>query len=206
MLYLSRIVSSRTASIVKYGIVDTDDDTETMITWEELCDIVIHKHIDIKGVVVMSMMSGNYISDTYPYQDMRYYSAKQARTKTLQGVDVRVWRNKVTCIIADGNMAKSGVKIRLSDFGTELCSRAYIGWLNTKEFGAMMTIVLDDKITSIDCSAHHVNGVRWDISEVTNQSILDSLLGELSFILNNPRSIQKYLIDKHHRYDDKWRP
>lgn len=205
MLYISRIINDPVID-VKYGVVDTDDDVETLIGMEELSDIVLRKHIHIDGVILESSDSGQYVKDTVPYQDMRYYSAKQAKTKALLGVDVRVWRNIVTGILADGAVAKSDVRIRLSDYGTELAGGSYLGWTNISKLGQMMTLVLDDKITDFDCSSHRVYGVRFDISEVTNQAIIDALFYRMSFILNNPRSIQRYLIDKHHRFNEMWRP
>lgn len=205
MLYISRIVNDPVID-VKYGVVDTDDDVETLVGLEKLSDIVIRKHMHIEGVIVEASDSGLYVKDTVPYQDMRYYSAKQAKARTVLGVDVRVWRNIVTGILADGTVAKSDVRIRLSDYGTELAGGSYLGWTNISKLGQMMTLVLDDKITDFDCSSHRVYGVRFDISEVTNQAIIDALFYRMSFIFNNPRSTKRYLIDKHHRFDELWRP
>lgn len=204
VLYISRLVNDPVVD-VKYGVVDTDDDVETLVGLEKLSDIVIRKHMHIEGVIVDTSDSGLYLKDAVPYQDMRYYSAKQAKAKTMLGVDVRVWRNIITGVLADGTIAKTDVRIRLSDYGTELAGGSYLGWTNISKLGQMMTIVLDDKIKDFDCSSHRVYGVRFDISEVTNQAIIDALFYRMSFILNNPRSFNRYLIDRQHRFDDMWR-
>lgn len=52
MLYVSRCVKSAVPGIatVKYGVVDTDDCTETMISWAQLASMLQTSALDIKGV------------------------------------------------------------------------------------------------------------------------------------------------------------
>lgn len=198
MLYLSRIFDNELASTVRYGIVDTDDDSEQLISWPALRDNVVGRGLEIAGVSTSDSISGLYIHDTHPYQDARYCTAAQAKAKTLLGVELVLWRGIITCITADANVTPTGATLCLSDYCTKVNASAYIGWLPSTNKSKFMRLILDDKITELSISSQHVFGVVWDISELNNPAVLNVLRDKLSFLASQ-ESWEKYVIDRQKR-------
>lgn len=129
MLFVSRVVDG-----LKFGIVDTDDGTETLVYRDELNDAVLIHHVDIKGVKIGYNRGLHhntpFIKEIMAQQDMRQYTNLQAKTKTLLGVEVRVYDGEITAILADTRVAKDGVRVRLSDFGTTMSWESPVRWVN----------------------------------------------------------------------------
>ena len=78
MLYMSRIIKGRTE---KYGIVDTDDGVETIVTRAKLRKIVIEDGIVIDGVRIINGKTD--IFTFCPSRDNTKVSSKQVRLEFL---------------------------------------------------------------------------------------------------------------------------
>lgn len=129
MLFISRYVGAG-----MYGLVDTDDGCEEIVTKiviekAKQSGVVIHGAEDIVNVMV--------------YQPESTRTMLQIKTITLSRIDVKTYKNKITSVnILSG--IKKPVTIRLSDFGT-VCAD-YILMANKPATRLKVLMVLDDKI------------------------------------------------------------
>lgn len=187
MLFVSRVVDG-----LKFGIVDTDDGTETLVYRDELNDAVLIHHVDIKGVKIGYNRGLHhntpFIKEIMAQQDMRQYTNLQAKTKTLLGVEVRVYAGEITAILADTRVAKDGVRIRLSDFGATMSWESPVRWVNGDTKNRLI-LVLDDKIKMVGREAYiRKRGVCLDISDITNNDVVSSIVHTL--------------YDQHHKWSE----
>lgn len=155
MLYISRYISAN-----RFGVVDTDDDSEENITTLDLYELVWQNHMKIEGVVPSARSL--YIE---PYQDERYVTGDMAKMKTLAGIEIRVWRNEITYVMLSG--AQEGVRIELSRFGSK------INWAVPTAIQGSVTacFVIDDSIRFIGTGNENkfpIKGISLDISAVSN--------------------------------------
>lgn len=175
-----------------YGVVDTDDDTETFVSFGELIQIVDDLDIKIEGVHVLknSRAGMKFI----PYQDPRYCTKLQAKTKSLLGVDVRVYKNEITAIVTDYDVVKDGTRIRLSDFGSKIADAFYCDWVSRGKNSKKLILVLDDKIEVYgDHSNLLLREVHWDISECSGGRFVDHLADAFNtYNLDRTLVIDKY--------------
>lgn len=178
MLYVSRMVDYD-----KYGVVDTDDDVETVVTTKELSELVYKYGLDIKGTVKHEKAYLETLRNVIPYQDKRYYSPLQSKTKTLLGVDVRTYKGEIVRIMATGGVTKGDTEIRLSDFGERMSGRAVVQW-DYNPANLKLVLVVDDKI-QLEQPYPSVTsyGQIWDIREMKRESIAEAMYREL---LNSP--------------------
>lgn len=193
MLYVSRVTD-----VSHYGVVDTDDETETSVSWPELKDLVILHNLDVKGVTINNNIGGRYMSAVTPWQDPRYYTQHHLKTKTLLGVDVRTWREFVTFIEADARVAKDGVRIRLSEFGSKMSGRTAIRWRNVEYLGVkQLFLILDDNLSIIHNapSLLTAHGVVWDIRESHNMPVIDEMYKMLRANRIPPESWNQHILD-----------
>lgn len=194
MLYLSRSMRDFKTNDISYGVVDTDDDSETFISWSELKSAVLDSHLEIKGVMFENDVTGPYVSNLIPYQDERYLSTNQVKAKTLLGVDITVFRGIVTCIQVNGKVAAEHITLRLSDYGIGLASNTYIGCATKTK---LITIILDDKIDAdeFDFNQYYAANVCWDISEVSSDKIVNTVHWRLMSVCSGASDWNKYVID-----------
>lgn len=177
-----------------YGVVDTADDVETFISFIDLLYIIDDLGIPIEGVV--SHKGARPYIDTIPYQDTRFCSALQAKTKTLLGVDVRTYKDEVTAIMPDQKVVKNGTRIRLSEFGRKMSDSVHIDWVMSRSNTKKLILVLDDNILVYGDRVNMIlNDVYWDISEVTNDDFLESM----SKAAESYPKYRNYIIDSHKR-------
>lgn len=183
MLYLSRVIDTeralrelnRDVEHPLYGVVDTDDDVEEFVTYDELIGIVHYDGITIEGVVPFM---GCGIAETVaiiPYQDMRYATKSQVKTKVLLGVDIRVFKGEIAHIIVNTSVAPDSVRIKLSDFGSYIGNAFYVDFTD----GPRKSLVLcfDDKIQFDNpfVDAEYMRDVYFDMSLVSDSDVLYSL-------------------------------
>lgn len=129
MLFISRYVGAG-----MYGLVDTDDGGEEIVT-----KIVIEKAKQ-SGVVVYGAED---ITNVRVYQPESTRTMLQIKTITLSHIDVKTYKNKITSVnILSG--IKKPVILRLSDFGTVCTDYILIG--NKPATRLKVLMVLDDKI------------------------------------------------------------
>lgn len=153
-----------------YGVVDTDDDVETFINWTDLMNAVEIYGLTIEGVITDK--EDSQIVQVIPYQDMRYCSRHQVKTKVLTGVDVRTYKGEITAIIPSADITKDGTRIRLSEFAPKMSDAVYVNWSPVGRSEGPLILVVDD---NIKIYGDYTNIVfcdeTWDISEVTNHEM-----------------------------------
>lgn len=191
MLYISRFVGQS-----KYGVVDTDDGTETIITHKELWEYCIDLHMDIKGVRLGTTVSRNKeklcIKDVDVYQCPDFVTKEQAKLNVLRGITIKTYGSQIVSVFADRNVVPKGTRVRLSDYGTS-CGE-YI--LKGMPYGCVpiVTLVLDDKIAITGKSLKYFPDrcMCVDMHEVKSQKTVDFVCRELvssSRILNTVWSV-----------------
>lgn len=201
MLYISRCKNFDT-----YGVVDTDDGVEEFLTLEQIIDVINVQGIMIDGVV--PRWSSDYMMRTvdriYPYQPDETRKPIQIKANMLYNVDITVFRNVISWIRVKGEKISTPGVLRLSDFGTEVADCVLRG--NKWPRGHKVTLVLDDKL-KIAPKAFRVLpyadknasigtygvGVVFDIREVTNMSIVESVYRAM--LNGDQREIKTSIID-----------
>lgn len=170
MLYISRQINE-----LSYGVVDTDKDVEKEVTVKQLKNMLFKRELEIAGVTVDQ--DTKKISNIVPYQDPQYCSALQAKMLTLNGIEVRTYKEYVTGITLHSDLANGESCVRLSDFGSKAAYMFPIG--GTIGTRRELIIVLDDNI-EIDKVKVKQTGVRWDLRDVHRGLILDAVYEELT--------------------------
>lgn len=197
MLYISRVVSSG-----RFGVVDTDDDVEEIATFGTLEVLVLRKHMRIEGVEVIDAGGAREIGGIVPYQDKRYYTTLQAKTKTLQGVDIRTFKDELTRILIDFDVLRNNTEIRLSQFGQRMPVNVEIDIIGT--VGNKKVIFVLDNNIKVAPKAPLVgySGICWDIREYTTNDLIESMYKVLlsheytsvdswpDFIIDNPERVR----------------
>lgn len=177
MLYISRILQNSD----RFGVVDTDDDTETVCTRKELHDAIINHKLTIEGIVESKSFGYPCIQSITPYQDMRYCTTLQTKMKVLRGVDIRTYKNEITAILPNADVAEDRMRIRLSDYGQVINWDAIIKW-EPPHTNKHMILVLDDNIAVVGSEVRpSIYRFYWDITEVTNQHVIDQFYNWLLF-------------------------
>lgn len=179
MLYVSRYVGQ-----TKYGVVDTDDGVETVVTYQDLTEYVINNGLDIKGVTIGYTVRKRrrvpYLSSVKVYQNDSFLTGKQAKTKTLRGVDIISNNGQIAQINVGADGLKQPVRIKLSDFGTS-CGEYIFKHMPFLSNNAL-TIELDDNVAvGAKTLKYFVNrGVVLDMTAVTNPKVVEYVAHELS--------------------------
>lgn len=202
MLYISRLVWQDNSvdkyspvhgfqSIRCYGVVDTDDNVEEVITRDDLEEAVRRRDIDIAGVTMLGLQ--RLIIDVIPYQPKP--SPLQMKTLMIHHVNVIVFNSCITNITWRRDKIGKNACLRLSDFGDSCADFILYGNMSLVS-GDQITLVLDDKIKSItdhsfrldtserelvQLDATQVNGlgVRFDLRELHNNDIAASFYRQL---------------------------
>lgn len=134
MLFISRRVGYS-----GYGVVDTDDGVEEIVTGTALYDVPSELRKSIKGVLENTEAAPQ--KAFRPWQDPDSRSLLQTKTSTLHNVDVTVWGDMVTDIVMRNTQIEV---IRLSDFGTRCADCVFVG--NNRPKRHRLTLILDDKV------------------------------------------------------------
>lgn len=175
MLFVSRTEIIDFGVTERIGVVDTDDDVETIVGVEELSDIVLKYNLEIAGVTVEEADGARYVGSFEVYQHPSHCSKRQIKAKTLLGIDIRTYRSEITYISVNGNVAKQCTRVRLSDYAKSMAWGTVIWFANHKD-GQELILVLDDKIRLTGDSPNvYAANVRWDIREVTNEELVSSM-------------------------------
>lgn len=208
MLYVSRVLfDGDEYGDYMYGIVDTDDDVEEVVTWEVMSDAVVHKRVKILGTFIDEIaetIGYPFMSRADPYQDPRYITMEMAKLKTLLGVELIVWRDEVTSIFIDCDTSARNVKFRLSDYCRRLSGVSPTGWTTGSPSIKNVTILLDDKIEIYGGSFPVIfdSGINWDISEVTNVELISRLYNYVLMHYPSMREWNTSIIDKDKRIEN----
>lgn len=192
MLYISRYITD-----YSYGVVDSDDGVETIVTREELAAVCITFRLKVKGVEVKHGNMGWYVDAVEPYQDRNTYNKRQIKALTLLGVDLKIYDQEIVAISADSSVAKSDVVLRPSEFAKKLSCFVKLN----KSASCSLTIVLDDRIEVVgETFRVGLNGVRFDLREVSNEMTAKSVYKDV--VVEYPVPIdmwEHYIIDNDSR-------
>lgn len=203
MLYVNRVRFNHTKN--RFGVVDTDDDVETMCSWDDIDLAVCGYGLDVKGVEVCDGKQDAtfpFILNIQPYQDKRYVTRQQLRLKLHAGVNLTIWRNELVRFVVDCRVWNSDVTFRLSDFCTYMNSDVPSMWINPKRAEHKITVILDDKVKIAgDNFGLFQFGVYWDLSEVTDIMLLARMWNYMLLDRPGDDSWKKYWVDKHQRIE-----
>lgn len=170
MLYISRCIGE-----TKYGVVDTDDGTETIVPIGVLASAVRNLKLEIKGAVFTDMPSfgdGEYVGSIFPQQPTETMTQLQVKTNLLHHVDIKVHQSTITSIRWRSDEITCPVKIRLSDFGEVLGDRVLNG--NRPSVRYPVTLIFDNRVRLESCSLWRPasletsRGLILDIRELTD--------------------------------------
>lgn len=194
MLYLSRYIGD------KYGIIDTDDNVETVVTWQELRRILL-LGINIVGVdyaIVNGFGRKKRILNVFgiePYQEASSVTGRLAKLKALSGVDIRLRGDTIISISWNADTIKKGIRVLLSDYGSALGDRAFDN--SRYKADTEVTFILDDKVRTTKASFTNFfsSCSVLDITEVTNQKTINNIYS--AFIDQAKRSSIINFIDDH---------
>lgn len=161
-----------------YGVVDSEDDTEEIVSIDKLHDIV-NLGVSIKGVKTRTIVtSDGVVKSIYfvsPVQNPETMTAAQTKLAVLSRVNVCVYHDIVTSVKWDTNEIMSPVTIRLSDYGHILGRLAFSN--NTLDDGGnKLTVILDDKFhihqnTIPQARTFSQLGVVFDLRELTHEQV-----------------------------------
>lgn len=200
MLYISRSFHDDT-----FGVVNTDTGVEAKVSFNDLMDIVLIQHTMVEGVELTYVPAKGFdiINSITTYQDPQYYSKEQAKLKVLFGVDICTFRNEIVNIVIDGDVVPKNLNIRLSKYGKLMDGRINIGWHEHKE-GQTVTFVLDDNLDVLtEAPFIGIKGVRWDVSDVTDESLIRGMYIQLATDGVSDKFWHNFIVDSKNRVKNR---
>lgn len=175
MLYVSRVLSRS-----RVCVCDSEDGVEDILGAEELVKYVRDLGIEIKGIS-LDVRGGKTRVFADPYQPPTSITASQSKCMMLNGVEILVTNDVICCIRwSKSSIPSQPVRIRLSDYGKSCAN--YLFWWQGLCQNTSLTLVFDDNITITSKSLVHIEklGVRCDITEVTDQKMVDKVYRSVS--------------------------
>lgn len=204
MLFISRVMIVNGLGSERYGVVDTDDWSESVIDFDGLKKAVLDCHLEIKGVIVADVGDlGSYISNIEAYQHERFSTRNHTKARVLHGVDIRSYESEITHIVCNGNATKGNSVIRLSDYGDRMSWQVHIYYEHHSN-DKRLVLVLDDKVEMTGTVRCTIPWISWDIHELTNDTLVrhiykalmrDSLTGSQmwrEFIFDHEERMTEY--------------
>lgn len=141
MLYVSRI-----AGINKWGITDSDDNVETVVTLSQLEKYIL-LGLQIEGVEAnVRMYRGRQkveVLRVRVYQDAAHSTAQRAKAIVMQGIDMRVKGGKILSVSWDSSRLKDVTTIKLSGYGQKCENFIFV---STPLPTTKVIIVVDDRV------------------------------------------------------------
>lgn len=213
MLYVSRRVCADLSAVggthndMGYGIVDTDDGSETIETFENIASACINLGIDIKGAVYFEKPDGTRsVSSLVPFMPYDRRRPVNAKAQMLRWVDVKVYKNTIVDLDFNRSTFRSDSTIRLSDFAEKIGDFILYDSVNYGKLS--FTMVFDDRLTHISHSAFAllpgstdvlasgyekeggwpVIGVRFDLRQLKKRDLVMEMYRQL-FSCNNAMSM-----------------
>lgn len=200
MLYVSQNYGN-----YRYGIVDSEDDSEEIVSIDELHDIV-NLGVSIRGVKTnITETSGGTMRTIYhvfPVQNPETMTVAQTKLAVLSKVHVCVYHDTVTSVTWNPNEIIKPVTIRLSDYGRVL---GHLALSNNfaDDGGSKLIVILDDKFhihqnTIPQARTFGQLGVVFDLREVVQEQLARVIYWGVraefdpdSRIIDNPERLQR---------------
>lgn len=143
MLYISRYIG-----LNEFGVVDTDDGVEEVVTLQQVIRACGPLNVQIAGVEThirgFSYGKKSFVDSVLAYQDPITKTSLQLKLSLLGHVDVVTYGNMITNVLWDFDKIKEPVFVCLSDFGS--CCGDRILWGNANRGEHKITLILNDKI------------------------------------------------------------
>lgn len=177
MLFISRDIDAS-----HWAIVDSETGAEQVASRAQIEALIAKTDIEIAGVDITVGKSGHrWVGNIRPWQDPTKYTGKQAKMRTLLGVDVRTYNREITYIGVDCNLVRKSLKLRLSEFGSKVNWDIRIHSSNIDAHSNLtVTLVFDDNIDIIGKSrTYFPTNMLIDISELTSTYLVDTFYMEL---------------------------
>lgn len=170
MLYVSRVFGEWNVA----GVVDTDDNTETFIRFEEALMSVSEYGLEINGVIANSTTQSVSV-----WQPSDSKSALQVKFKVMYDADIIIYDGEIVGIHIGLN-APYRVSVVASDFANKISGDIQLTWDGDMRSKCRIVIVLDDNVemTNRAISAGTFN-LCLDIGAVTKQGVVSSLYMQL---------------------------
>ena len=200
LLYISRFIG-----LSKFGVVDTDDNTESIVTYKELSEYCIDLGMDIKGVTLHTVHSRGRqklgIQSVNVYQNAGTVTRDQAKLKLLRGVDIKNYGGRIVSVDVDVNVIPKDLCIRLSDYGTSCGEYMFKGMPYTRM--KLLTLIVDEKVEVNGKSFKHFidRGVCLDMREVTSKKTVDYVAREVASTSRVIPKVYEAVIDEPNRLD-----
>lgn len=171
MLYISRYIGSN-----KYGVVDTDDWKEEAVTRRDLLEL-LRLGVKVEGAVLGYKVDKHgvpsyRVDSVQIYQNAAFASGKQVKLQMLAGVDIKISGTEIVSIKWSLDKVRTGMRIRLSDFGCSLADHVFDDHNPSGSGGPVF--VFDDKIKIRRNSFIYALAkcCAFDLSEVTNPRVI----------------------------------
>lgn len=184
MLYVSRKIG-----VTKVGVVDTDDNVETILTLTELQRVTCELGLHVEGVTTMDRFdlrdgSSKCIHRVNVYVPPENVTTSQTKLKVLLGVEVKVNNNRIVSVSWSLPGTKDRV-VRLSDYAGSCGSSIF--WAMKSQYrmttnpDSRLTFILDDNLALEDKTFKDVHelDVVLDVREVTNKDIVTNVYKSL---------------------------
>lgn len=182
MLFISRQIYDEIHEV--YGVVDTDDGVEEIVDSGKLAHLIENLNIKIAGVCVSEIpdIFGN-IFRSFEYvtawQSPETTKGAQTKLSMLNGIELTVYKDKLSSISTYYDKDVTDVTIRLSDF----CTGLWECVLHLSHQKGCITLVFDDKLSPVPEFAFNKmfpGKVLYDFHEVTNEDLIYSLYEALA--------------------------
>lgn len=191
MLYISRQVGAK-----HYMVVDTDDNSEEMISYRELVRCCTNLGLQIRGVSV----EGDRVVGISAYTESDISAKRRQKFKSLYGVDIKTRLNQIVDI--EYNILPAAVPpIRLSDFGTS-CAGAILRQ-NQPRSDIVVELVADDGVDVRESTFAQfpLFGVRLDLQAFSQDLLVEKVCADLLQFVYRYADLERYISDKPLRMD-----
>lgn len=193
MLYISRMIKNGDSTL--FGVYDTDDGREELLTYSGLDDAVAY--VKIEGSLLrLYDDEEESVYDAEPVQIPEFKKPAQDRVRVLYDVEFTLFKNGIS-LVKWWQESRKGSVIRLSSIAERVydCAFLYCPTYPT------VTFILDNKIS---LSPHALAGffetrAVLDIREVTNLALVEQVYHEVSS--NSLVGAWKQIIDNQARRD-----
>ena len=201
MFYISRRIGA-----TRYGVVDTEDGREDIMTFDEVRKAVCEYGVNIVGVTKRRRGTYFVVDKIEVYVPDSRRSTNENKLRFMSGVNVKAQDG----VIVDVDWKSPDINtpervVRLSDYGTS-CGPTILSQRTVKDgmlrhvADQKLTIVLDDKIKTVrkTFKGCYGTGLVFDLREVTNKQTADWFYADLG-VGASISQVRRTVIDREDR-------
>lgn len=204
MLYISRIVNNYDAVNKRYGVVDSDDNVETLVSKAELISLITKHRLKIDGVRLVRNKNGELsVRVNARNTNVGNVTSQQVKAKLLTGVDISVSKGEIVLISVNCDIMSDDYKIKLSDYGNKIAWDVPVVFTSSRKKGVILSF--DDSISVYgELKSAPVDGrnpyIVYDISDATKSEIVDTVYNCTSRIFIMSLRRNRYMLDRYERW------